>query len=267
MNVSCPASCPIVAAGSAAREFPVGQVRRIASASPPGEVDETKRNVLKLLAVAGLVGAAGGGLVAGSLQYAQPPMVGIGSFPKVQLLDLDGSPLTATKVESEYNVTTNSVLTFPYPLTNEPNFLLNLAPATPGGVGATNVKNGVGHQKSIVAFSAICQHLGCPAPAISYFPPGTCSDAPGGHPFYIHCTCHGSTYDPTNGAANLTGPAVLPLPQVILEWNTDDDTIWATGEVGPPINGHLSTLSGGYGVSSQVPLSKQSQVVLCNFPQ
>ena len=67
MNLGCPSSCPIVAAGAAAREFPVGQVRRVASTAPPGEVDETKRNVLKLLAVAGLVGAAGGGLVAGSL--------------------------------------------------------------------------------------------------------------------------------------------------------------------------------------------------------
>jgi Rieske Fe-S protein len=256
-----------VAAASVARTFPVGQVRRIAAADPPREVDETKRNVLKLLAVAGLVGAAGGGLVGGSLQYAQPPMVGISSFPTVQLLDLDGSPLTATKVESEYNVSTAEVLTFPYPLRNEPNFLLNLAPATPGGVGATNVKNGVGHQKSIVAFSAICQHLGCPAPAISYFPPGTCSQTPGGRPFYIHCTCHGSTYDPTDAAANLTGPAVLPLPQVVLDWHTDDDTIWATGVNGPPVNGHLSTLSGDYPVPSQVPLSKQSQVVLCNFPQ
>ncbi len=244
-----------------------GQLHRYAAPTePPKEVDETKRNVLKLLAVAGLVGAAGGGLGAGAFQYVQPPSVGLASFPKVQLLDLDGSPLTVTKVEAEYNVLTDDVILFNYPLGNEPNFLINLAPATPGGVGATNVKNGIGHQSSIVAFSAICQHLGCPAPAINFFPPGTCPQTPGGHTFYIHCTCHGSTYDPTNGAANLTGPAVLPLPQVILQWDTSDDTIYAVTEVGPPVNGHLSTLTGDYGVGTQSQLTKQSPTRLCNFP-
>jgi Rieske Fe-S protein len=268
MSFSCPSSCPYVAAPAAALDFPVGQLHRLAGVEPatPGEVDETKRNVLKLLVAVGVVGAAGGGLVAGSLQYAQPPTVGLSSFPRVQLLDLDGSPLTVTNVEKEYNVQTSDVLTFNYPLRNEPNFLINLAPAPGMSGGATNVLNGVGTQKSIVAFSAICQHLGCPAPAIHFYPPGMCPQTPGGHPFYIHCTCHGSTYDATNGAANLTGPAVLPLPQVLLEWDPTDDTLYAVNEVGPPVNGHLDTLSGDYGVGSSSQLSKQSPVLLCNFP-
>ena len=239
-----------------------------AGSTEPTEVDETKRNVLKLLAVAGIVGAAGGGLVGGSLQYASPPSVGLSSFPRVQLLDLDGTPLTVAKLEKEYNANTGDVLTFAYPLRNEPNFLLNLAPApgSPGSSGATNVLNGVGTQKSIVAFSAICQHLGCPAPAISYYPSGTCPQTPGGKPLYIHCTCHGSTYDPANGASNLTGPAVLPLPQVILEWDTADDSLYAVNMVGPPVNGHLDTLTGDYGVGTTSQLTKQAPVRACNFP-
>jgi Rieske Fe-S protein len=265
MALRAPAFCPrFVAPAEAA--LPLGQLRVASTAEPPQEVDETKRNVLKLLAVAGLVGAAGGGLVAGSLQYAQPPSIGLSSFPRVQLIDLDGSPLTVSKVESEYNVMTSDVLLFNYPLQNEPNFLINVAPASAGGVGAMNVKNGIGHQKSIVAFSAICQHLGCPAPAIHFYPPGTCPQTPGGRPFYIHCTCHGSTYDATNGASNLTGPAVLPLPQVILEWDTSDDTIYAVNEVGPPVNGHLSTLQGDYSVGNSSALTKQAPVPACNFP-
>jgi Rieske Fe-S protein len=232
-----------------------------------GDVDETKRNVLKLAVVAGVVSAAGGGLVGASLQYVgQPPLVGLASFPKVQILDLDGSPLTASKVASEYNVTTPDVLTFNYPLRNEPNFLLNLAPPSGGSGGATQVKGGVGPKGSIVAFSAICQHLGCPAPNIAYYPPGTCSKTFGNLPFYIHCSCHGSTYDVTQGAANLTGPAVLPLPQVTLEWNTSDDTLWAVGVTGPPVNGHLDTLQGDYGVGSTSQLQKQSPIILCSFP-
>lgn len=265
MAAGLPFACPRFELPGAAR-FPVGQLRRVAAPAATEEIDETKRNVLKLLAVAGLVGAAGGSLVAGSVQYAQPPQIGIGSFPRVQLLDLDGSALTVTKLEREYNVMTSDVLLFNYPLLNEPNFLINLAPATSGGPGATNVKNGIGHQNSIVAFSAICQHLGCPAPAINFFPPGTCPQTVGGRAFYIHCTCHGSTYDAANGAANLTGPAVLPLPQVLLEWNSADDTIFAVSEVGPPVNGHLSTLQGDYSVGSQTALTKQAPVRLCNFP-
>jgi Rieske Fe-S protein len=266
VNPCAPFACPFSPASDPRLGFPVGQLRRIAVTEPDKEVDETKRNVLKLLAVGGLI-AGGGGLVGGTLQYAQPPPIGLSSYPMTQLLDLDGSPLTVTKVESEYNAETSDVLTFNYPLRNEPNFLINLAPSAPGGIGATNVLNGIGHQNSIVAFSAICQHLGCPAPAIHYYPPGMCPQSPGGHPFYIHCTCHGSTYDVTNGAANLTGPAIYPLPQVILEWHSKDDTIWATQLVGPqPVNGHLNNLQGDYGVGNQSALSKTSPVLGCNFP-
>ncbi|MCI4353035.1 MAG: Rieske 2Fe-2S domain-containing protein [Thermoplasmata archaeon] len=260
-------------------DFPLGQIHRISGGvgssepSSGGDVDETKRNILKLLAVAGVVGAAGGGLVGGTLQFAQPPVIGAKSYPKVQLLDVDGSPLTAKKVAAEYNVTTAELYLFNYPLTNEPNFLLNLAPATGGGPGATRVNGGVGPDGAIVAYSAICQHLGCPAPALSYYPPGTCPQTFGGKNFYIHCTCHGSTYDVANSAANLTGPAVYPLPQVTLQWNDPakggDDTLWAIGEKGPqPVNGHFDTLVGGYQVGNTVALQKQSPITppACVFP-
>jgi Rieske Fe-S protein len=266
LNPLCPDTCPIVAAGTHALDFPIGQIRRVAGATTPeGDVDETKRNVLKLLGIGGLIAMGGGGLAAGSLQYAQPPQIGLQSFPRVQLIDQDGSPLTATKVMKEYSYLTPDVITFNYPLRNEPNFLINLA-APPGGAGgATNVVGGVGPQNSIVAFSAICQHLGCPAPAIAYYPPGTCPNTPGNKSFYIHCSCHGSTYDPANGASNLTGPAVLPLPQVTLEWDASDDTIYATNETGPVVNGHITTLLGDYGVGTSSQLQKATAVFLCNF--
>ena len=268
MRADCPTSCPFNTQVPEELRFPVGQIHRFSASTPREreEVDETKRNVLKLLAVAGAVGAVGGGLVGGSLQYVQPPSIGLSSYPKVQLLDQDGSALTVSKVLAEYNVATPDVITFNYPLRNEPNFLLNLAPGAGRSGGATNVRGGIGPQKSIVAFSAICQHLGCPAPAIAYYPPGTCPETPGGKTFYIHCSCHGSTYDPSNGAANLTGPAVLPLPQVALEWHSNDDSIWAVGESGPPVNGHIDTLQGDYPVGTSSQLVKQAPVILCNFP-
>ncbi|HYK93695.1 MAG TPA: hypothetical protein VEY07_06600, partial [Thermoplasmata archaeon] len=127
MELNCPATCPWVAPAREELKFPVGQLHRFASPTNEGEVDETKRNVLKLAAVAGLLGAGGLGVAGGALQYAQPPTVGLASYPRVLLLDLDGSPLTVKKVEAEYDVTTSDLLLFAYPLLNEPNFLLNLA--------------------------------------------------------------------------------------------------------------------------------------------
>lgn len=229
-------------------------------------VDETRRNFLKLVAVAGVIGAVGGG-VGAALDYSgRPPVVGLSSFPAVQLQDVDGSVLTASKVMEEYNVTTPDALTFAYPLSNEPNLLINLAPPSGGSGGATQVPGGVGPEGSIVAFSAICQHLGCAVPSIAFYPSGTCPESFGSVTFYIHCSCHGSTYDATHGAANLTGPAVRPLPQVTLEWDRSDDSLWAVGVTGPPVTGHSSTLQGGIGVGSVSRLQRQSPVVLCNFP-
>lgn len=271
---NCRDSCPWTANRDPALDFPVGQVRRFAATSgdEEGDVDETKRNVLKLLAVGGLVGAGAGGLVGGSIQYLQPPAVGLSSYPKVQLLDVDGSPLTVTKVEAEYNVTTLELYLFNYPLRNEPNFLLNLYPAngqapSASNPGAENVHGGIGTHGSIVAYSGICQHLGCPAPAIAFYPPGTCPNTPSGKTFYLHCSCHGSTYDPANRATNLTGPAVLPLPQVILETDASGN-IFATGmtPTSPPVNGHISTLQGDYGVGTTSQVVKETPVILCNFP-
>ena len=254
--------------------MPLGQIRRVASVGPRNgddDVDETKRNILKMVAVAGLVAAGAGGLAGGALQYIQPPTVGISAYPKVQLIDVDGSPLTVAKVESEYNVETNQDVFFYYPLLNEPNFLLNLYPASgaPNSGqtnGAENVPYGIGTHSSIVAYSGICQHLGCPIPAISFYPPGTCPQTPGGKTFYIHCSCHGSTYDVANKASNLTGPAVIPLPQVLLETDTAGN-IYAYGMTpgSAPVNGHLNTLQGDYGVGSTSQLTKQTPIILCNI--
>ena len=272
-KLDCSPSCPFNVGRSPALEFPLGQVRKVASAAAGSggaeQVDETKRNVLKLAAVAGLLAIGAGGAVGGAIQYLQPPTIGLSSYPRVQLLDVDGSPLTVDKVEGEYNVETSSLYLFNYPLRNEPNFLLNLYPAsgTPDNKtnGAANVPGGIGHHQSIVAFSAICQHLGCPAPAIAYYPPNTCSQTPGGMSFYIHCSCHGSTYNPANSASNLTGPAVLPLPQVVLEEDSSGN-IFATSVNGPPVNGHLNTLQGDYSVGATSIVVKETPVISCNFP-
>jgi Rieske Fe-S protein len=274
--MDCSANCPWTGPRESALDFPVGQIRRVAAVEP--EVDETKRNLLKLAAVAGVLGVGVGGVVGGTLQYVQPPTIGLSSYPAVQLLDVDGSPLTVDKVEAEYNYSTGDLYLFDYPLRNEPNFFLNLytgSPTSPLPPGVTSILNAIGPPGSppplpptIVAFSAICQHLGCPAPAISYYPPGTCpAKSFGPLNFYIHCSCHGSTYDVTNGAANLTGPAIYPLPQVYLVADPTTGIISATSMYpGQPVKGHLNTLQGDYGVGNTSELAKESPVILCSFP-
>ncbi len=304
LDAPVPIGCPFSGGSRFADPLarPPGYLRRIAAVDR--EVDETKRNLLKLAAVAGVLGVGAGGAVGGALKYVQPPIVGASSYPKTQLLDVDGKPLTVNRVAGtqsspsapftggEYNVTTADDIVFDYPLSNEPNFFLNLYPAdgnppSATNPGAMNVPGGIGPNGSIVAFSAVCQHLGCIVPSISYYPPkptgsgswqGTCpqSFTTAKFPnasliFYIHCSCHGSTYDPTNGAANLTGPAVIPLPQVSLATepvpgsSPTDYYIFAVGETGAPVKGHITTLEGGYSVGTSAQLGKDTPVILCNI--
>jgi arsenite oxidase small subunit len=249
------ASCPTVRGYRYAfdpatlRRMAPGVVRALAPSGPAPtpateEVDETRRNVLKLALVSGalVVGGAGG---ASALRYLSAPQAGASAFPRVQLLYADGTSILASQYR--YSASQSELIVFNYPLNNEPSMLLNLGSPAPGGVGP---------QQNLVAYSAICQHLGCVPPYISYYPAGTCPSFNGGSPI-IHCICHGSTYDPLTaagggGAAILTGPAQLPLPQVQLQWDQATDYLYAIGVIGPPVKGHSNTLVGGTPVSGAV---------------
>lgn len=53
-----------------------------------------------------------------------------------------------------------------------------------------------------VAYSAVCTHAGC---TVAY------RDA------QLACPCHGSVFDPANGAEVVSGPADAPLPEIPVE--------------------------------------------------
>ncbi len=74
---------------------------------------------------------------------------------------------------------------------------------------------------SLVAYSAICTHLGC-----SVLPNLT---EEGG----ILCPCHASLFDPAADAAVLSGPASRPLPALPLEIAADGVIVAAGGFDGP----------------------------------
>jgi arsenite oxidase small subunit len=91
-------------------------------------------------------------------------------------------------------------VTFDYPLEGQTSILVDLGEAVPGGVG---------DNESIVAYSALCQHMGCPV----------AFDSDGG---YMLCPCHQSKYDPAREGNVVQGVAQAPLPRIELEIDGED---------------------------------------------
>jgi len=188
---------------------------------PDEKVDESRRKFLKIVAIGSAVVTLGGFTL--TLPYLILPKIGLNSFPTLTLVDSNGNPIKASTIP----VNSPTITLFNYPLLNEPNFLLNLGKQVPGGVGPNN---------SIVAYSAICQHLGCVPPSIKFYPPG--SPPIGGLTSYIKCNCHGSVYDPANNGKVVMAPAAYSLPMCILSYDPTTDTLQATKMSGPVIFGH-----------------------------
>jgi len=186
------------------------------------KTDQARRSFLKTTVVASAVIAIGG--VAAVAKPFLLPSAGsnAGGFPKVQIVDSNNNNITVSSLQL------NVPVFFNYPLSTEPNMLVKL------GVPAAN---GIGPDGDIVAFSDLCQHLGCnpgfvakgqsPSFAQSYVAPGP----------EMYCPCHGSKYDLLNDAAVINGPTPRPVPRVILQ--TDEEgNIFAVGMTPPTIFGH-----------------------------
>jgi Rieske Fe-S protein len=217
-------------------------------------IDETKRNFLKLMVTASVVASAG--LSLGVVVRAlAPPSLGITAFPNLQLVDASGKPILASNLA----VNNPEALQFNYPLQSTPNNLVNLGDSAgkPLSLTATTVSvpadgstytcfAGVGKYNSVVAYSAICQHLGCIFPELRFYPAGVESVTLAGKTYtgVFHCLCHGSTYDPAAGAAVLTGPTTHPLPMLKLVWDSSTDELYVSNMVGPTIYGRPSDLTG-----------------------
>jgi Rieske Fe-S protein len=74
----------------------------------------------------------------------------------------------------------------------------------------------------LVAYSAICTHLGCTVL-------GSLNNEQ-----LILCPCHGSEFDPANGAAVARGPANRPLPSLPITIGSDG-TVKANGGFSGPV--------------------------------
>jgi arsenite oxidase small subunit len=114
----------------------------------------------------------------------------------------------------------NRPVRFNYPLEAQPNILLDLGAPVPAGVGP---------KKSIVAFSSLCQHMGCDL------------DYRRGARELV-CPCHQTRYDPERLAAIIQGVATRALPRVLLE--VRDGAVYAIG-VNGLIYGYRTNLAPG----------------------
>ena len=175
-----------------------------------------RREFLKLAAAAG--GAITLAAVLSSLKAATfvPPPTAAAAWPIV----------TVTNIS---NLTNLVPVVFYYPLTNTPNYLVKLGVAATGGIGPNS---------DIVAFSAICQHLGC---TYGFLAPGGSPVCNSSYKAAIpmgYCCCHGSQYDFLEGAKVIGGPAPRPVPMVQLQFDSATGDISAVGMGPPTIFGH-----------------------------
>ena len=156
-------------------------------------------------------------------------------YSRVQLMSDRGQPLRAADLAAGRNYI------FHYPFEATPCFLLNLGKPTVRDVELKTETGspyrwpgGVGPNRSIVGFSAICAHrLSYPTPQISFISYRDRSTSPAAvHSNVIHCCSEHSEYDPAAGAKVVGGPAPQPLSAILLEHDAKTDGLQAVGTLG-----------------------------------
>jgi rieske iron-sulfur protein len=121
-----------------------------------------------------------------------------------------GDPIKASDIQAG-----TSVQAFPKGKTDNQQNLIELVRITDGQ-----------GKEGLVAYSAICTHLGCVVYA-------KLNDAG-----QIACPCHASRYDPAKNATVVGGPAPRPLPGLPIDVQ-QDGTVTAAG----PFNGPVGVVS------------------------
>lgn len=154
-------------------------------------------------------------------------------YERARLVDARGQPLRVRDVAAETNYV------FHYPFAATPCFLLKLR--RPVGALSTlkredgasySWSGGVGPQRNVVAFSAICAHkLAYPTKDVSFIRYQK-ERSPTSAGSVIHCCADHSVYDPAQGARVVSGPAPQPLAAVLLEHDAARDELFAVGTVG-----------------------------------
>jgi len=155
-------------------------------------------------------------------------------YARVKLVDDRGEPL---RVDS---LAAGQTYVFDYPYAATPCFLLRLAKPLVAGIvlhtesGEPYVwSGGVGTDKSVVAYSAICAHkMTYPTRQVSFIGYRDTPSPVAGPGKMITCCSDRSVYDPAEGAKVVSGPAPQPLATILLEHDAKTDETFAVGALG-----------------------------------
>ncbi len=186
-----------------------------------------RRSFVKVCALGAGAMAAGPGLLFSSDLVRR-------EYSRVRLVDFHGQPLRPAELSPQRHYVFN------YPYLATPCFLLNLNRPVPGLNGLSTEQGdryawqgGVGPQRSLVAYSAICAHkMAHPTTAVSYISfrqPRNGDDPETG---VISCCAENSVYDPFRGGRVISGPAPQPLAAIVLEYDAENDALYAQGTLG-----------------------------------
>ncbi len=167
--------------------------------SPAKKARVTRREFVKI-GVSGSLAAGIAPAFAAPAPQEKPP-----EYPVATVAQLD-----ALKVDSP--------VAFTYPDENSPAVLIRLRGAAIGGIGPGD---------SIVAYSILCTHKGCP---VSYRPERK----------MMICPCHWSSFDPAKAGQMVIGQGSQALPQIKLR--LQGATIQAIGIEGLIYGRHTNIL-------------------------
>lgn len=151
-------------------------------------------------------------------------------YTKSALVLADRTPVNINMLK------TGESLIFSYPYVSTPCFLLRLATSASAN---DSWPGGIGDDKSIVAFSAICSHkMSHPAKSVSHinYRPDVVNfyDSKGqaqSRTQLISCCSEHSIYDPADAGRVLSGPAAVPLAAIALQ-NDTNGNLFAIGSIG-----------------------------------
>jgi arsenite oxidase small subunit len=173
---------------------------------------------------------SGAGFLQGHDAWADaPPRL----YARARLIDVHGRPIRMRDLAAD----TNYVFQYPYAAT--PCLLVKLSRPAASAVKLQRDdgtgyawQGGVGAERNVVAFSAICAHkLAYPTREVSFIRYQRERSATSAAQV-IHCCADHSVYDPAQGARVLAGPAPQPLAAILLEHDGGDDGLYALGTQG-----------------------------------
>ncbi len=212
------------------------------SAPPPTPAAATGSTKTVTKTVTTTVGGGGSGTSTASTGSASTTQSSV-----TETTSTSSSPFPQIRVGNISDLASGEPISFNYPLEETPNLLFKLGVKAQGGVGPDG---------DIVAFSQVCQHLGC---LYGYVPAGKspeCDNTYKATSPVGYCCCHASVFDLSNLGKVLDGPSPRPVPQVTLKFDSSSGDIFAIGMGPPAIFGHgtgsnhvLDDLKGGTLVS------------------